>query len=180
MKDIFCRIVKLGAELFPLLVFAIMFYYKGIISATFWLVYSSILAIAVNYLVNKELSWTNIISAALVAVMGSVAILSGDIRYIQMKPTIINLLLAATLAFDLWFEKGWFSRFINKKFTVPSEAVNLIAKRAIIFFLLIAVANEIIWRHYSVEFWVKFKVFGVLLATLIFTISQASLLRKYL
>ena len=180
MKEVLRRLVKMASEVLPLLVFALLFYSKGVIAATFWLVYASLLAIAVNYLVNRELSWVNIASAALVTSMGSIAILSGDIKYIQMKPTIINLLLALALAYDLWFKRGWFVKFINKQFTVPDDVVSIIAKRAILFFFSVAFANEVIWRYCSVEMWVKFKVFGVLSATLVFTMSQIALLKKYL
>jgi intracellular septation protein len=48
-----------------------------------------------------------------------------------------------------------------------------------IFFVVMAILNEIIWRNFSTDFWVSFKVFGFLPLTIIFTILQQNLIKKY-
>ena len=48
-----------------------------------------------------------------------------------------------------------------------------------IFFLALAVLNEIIWRTQTTDFWVNFKVFGVVPITFVFAALQYPLLQKY-
>jgi intracellular septation protein len=57
---------------------------------------------------------------------------------------------------------------------------NILTIRWGIFFVVMAILNEIIWRNFSTDFWVSFKVFGFLPLTIIFTILQQNLIKKYL
>ena len=54
-----------------------------------------------------------------------------------------------------------------------------LSKRWSIFFIFLALLNEIIWRNFSEEMWVNFKVFGILILTFIFSITLFPLLTKY-
>ena len=56
---------------------------------------------------------------------------------------------------------------------------NILTIRWGIFFVVMAILNEIIWRNFSTDFWISFKVFGFLPLTIIFTILQQSLIKKY-
>ena len=47
------------------------------------------------------------------------------------------------------------------------------------FFFGLALLNEIVWRTQSEEFWVNFKVWGLLPITFIFTAFQIGLINKY-
>ena len=47
------------------------------------------------------------------------------------------------------------------------------------FFIFLAILNEVIWRTQSEEFWINFKVWGILPITFIFTAFQVPLIRRY-
>ena len=51
--------------------------------------------------------------------------------------------------------------------------------RWIVFFIFIAILNEIVWRTQSEAFWVNFKVWGLLPISFIFAVSQIALINKY-
>ena len=46
-------------------------------------------------------------------------------------------------------------------------------------FFFLAILNELVWRTQSEEFWVNFKVWGLLPVTFIFTAFQIPLINKY-
>jgi intracellular septation protein len=49
-----------------------------------------------------------------------------------------------------------------------------------LFFLFLAVLNEIVWRSVSTDAWVNFKVFGLLPLTLVFAIANAPFMTKHM
>jgi intracellular septation protein len=48
-----------------------------------------------------------------------------------------------------------------------------------LFFLFLAVLNEVVWRNYPTDIWVAFKVWGTMPITLAFTLSQMPLILKH-
>ena len=48
-----------------------------------------------------------------------------------------------------------------------------------LFFFVLAAINEIVWRNFSDDFWVAFKVWGIMPLTMVFAISQLPLLNRY-
>ena len=48
-----------------------------------------------------------------------------------------------------------------------------------IFFIFLAILNEVIWRTQTEEFWINFKVWGILPITFIFTAFQVPLIKRH-
>nr|WP_315861708.1 septation protein IspZ [Candidatus Pelagibacter sp. IMCC9063] len=48
-----------------------------------------------------------------------------------------------------------------------------------LFFIFIAILNELVWRTQSEDFWVQFKVFGMIPITIVYTFFQISVIEKY-
>ena len=70
-------------------------------------------------------------------------------------------------------------KILGKSIILQDEGWNILSRRWIFFFFSIALLNEIVWRTQSEEFWVNFKVWGLLPITFIFTAFQVSLITKY-
>ena len=68
---------------------------------------------------------------------------------------------------------------MSKSISLTDTGWELLNKRWAIFFFGLAILNECVWRTQSEEFWVNFKVWGMLPITVIFTIFQISLINKY-
>ncbi len=97
-----------------------------------------------------------------------------------MKPTIINILFAAILFFGKYFtEKPLLKIFFQTAINLENEGWKKLNDRWIIFFLFVAILNEVVWRTQSEAFWVNFKVWGLLPISFVFAASQISLINKY-
>jgi intracellular septation protein len=97
-----------------------------------------------------------------------------------MKPTIINIIFALVLLYgQIFLKQPLLKKLFDGSIKISDEGWNILNKRWIYFFIFLAVLNELVWRTQSEEFWVQFKVFGLLPITLIFTIMQVSLIQKH-
>ena len=97
-----------------------------------------------------------------------------------MKPTIINILFAAVLFFGKYFtKKPLLKIFFQTAMKLENEGWKKLNGQWIVFFILIAILNEIVWRTQTEAFWVNFKVWGLLPISFLFAASQISLINKY-
>ena len=77
------------------------------------------------------------------------------------------------------FKKNLLKIFFQNKLKLTEEGWSLFTNRWAYFFIFLAIINEAVWRTQTESFWVSFKVWGLLSATLIFTLSQMSFLNKH-
>jgi len=115
-------------------------------------------------------------------VIGGVALasaLTGDKRFIYMKPTIVNVIFGFAVIGGVFLKKNVIKMMMGSAFEMPDEKWNILAIRWGLFFFAMAILNEIIWRSFSETFWASFKVFGFLPLTLIFTLTQLPFIQKY-
>jgi intracellular septation protein len=99
--------------------------------------------------------------------------------FIKMKPTIINMLFGVALLGGLYFGKSLLGYVFGAAFRLDAEGWRKLTLRWGLFFLFLAVLNEVVWRMFSTDFWVAFKVWGTMPITLIFTFSQMPLIMKH-
>ena len=76
-------------------------------------------------------------------------------------------------------EEPILKKMLGKSLLLSNEGWNLLNKRWMLFFFSLAILNELVWRTQSEEFWVNFKVWGMLPITFIFTAFQISLINKH-
>ena len=110
---------------------------------------------------------------------GSLTFWFGDAHFIKMKPTIINLLFAGVLLGGLLTGRPLLKLMFGEAFNLTEEGWRKLTLRWILFFVVMAVLNEIVWRNFSEGTWVNFKVFGILPLTLVFAMSQIGLIKRY-
>ena len=97
-----------------------------------------------------------------------------------MKPTIVNIIFAAILFFGKFFtKKPLLKIFFQAAMDLEDKGWKKLNNRWILFFIFIAILNEIVWRTQSEVFWVNFKVWGLLPISFIFAASQITLIKKY-
>ena len=100
--------------------------------------------------------------------------------FIYIKPTIINVLFGLALIFGRYFtNEPVLKKLMGKSISLTNEGWEILNKRWIYFFFGLAILNEFVWRTQSEEFWVNFKVWGLLPITFIFTGFQIGLINKY-
>ena len=121
-----------------------------------------------------------LIGGILITLFGGLTIYFDNPIFIYIKPTIINILFGLALLFGKYFTKEpILKKILGKSIMLSDEGWGILSKRWIIFFFALAFLNELVWRTQSEEFWVNFKVWGMLPITFIFTAFQISIITKY-
>lgn len=165
----------------PLVVFFVAYKFFGLIAATGALVAATAVSVVGFYLLQKRVPVMPLVSALVVGIFGGLTITLHDEIFIKLKPTIVNILFAVTLLGGAYiFKKGLLKYLFGEALPLPEEAWLTFSKRWGLFFLFLAVVNEVVWRHFPTDFWVKFKVFGMLSMSILFTLSQWPFLKRYI
>jgi intracellular septation protein len=172
-------VLKLVLDLGPLLVFFFANSHYGIFAATAAFMVAIIAALAVSYVLTRHFPIMAIVTAVIVVVFGSLTLILHDATFIKVKPTIIYALFGGVLLGGLAFNKPLLGVVFDSLFHITEEGWRKLTLRWAIFFLVLAVLNEVVWRNTSTDMWVDFKVFGVMPLTFLFGALQMPLLKKY-
>jgi intracellular septation protein len=151
----------------------------GIFVGTAVFMVAIIVALVISYVLTRRLPMMAIVSAVIVVVFGGATLVFQNETFIKLKPTIIYLLFTATLFGGLIFKKPLLAMVFDQVFHLTEEGWRKLTVRWALFFLVLAVLNEIVWRTQSTDTWVSFKVFGVMPITFIFAAFQYPLLTKH-
>ena len=171
--------VRPTIEYGPLGVFLITYYKFDLIMATGWLMAATVVALAVSYGVERRVPIVLVVTAVIVMVFGGLTLLLDDERFIKMKPTIVQALFAAILLGGFALRKPLLKPLISAAWSLTDTGWNQLTLRFGLFFAAMAIANEIVWRTQSTDFWVSYKIFGALAITFAFTACQAPLINRY-
>ena len=120
-----------------------------------------------------------IVTAVIVLMFGTLTLVLHDETFIKIKPTIIYGLFAAILGGGLLFGRSFIAILFNQMFNLTPKGWRILTMRWALFFLAMAVLNEIVWRTQSTDFWVSFKLFGAVPLTMIFAMTQMPLMKRY-
>jgi len=174
--------VKFVTDFGPLVVF-FFFYYnsdKNLKIAIPPFIMATLISLFVVWLIEKKIPMVPLISGILITLFGGLTIYFDNAIFLYIKPTIINVLFGLTLLFGKFFtDEPILKKIMGKSLPLTSKGWDLLNKRWVYFFFGIAILNECIWRTQSEEFWVNFKVWGLLPITFIFTAFQVPLINKY-
>jgi intracellular septation protein len=91
----------------------------------------------------------------------------------------VNGLFAGALFIGLYYGQSLLRIVFGEVFRLTEEGWRKLTLRWACFFLCLAVLNEIVWRSFSTDVWVSFKVFGIMPLTMAFAVAQIGLLRQY-
>ena len=172
-------LLKLALDLGPLALFFFANSHYGIFVATGTFMVAVLAALAVSYVLTRHLPIMPVVTAVIVVVFGGLTLILHDATFIKVKPTIIYALFGVILIGGLIFDKPLLGIVFESLFHITDEGWRKLTWRWAIFFLVLAVLNEIVWRNTSTNVWVDFKVFGVMPLTFLFGAAQMPLLKKY-
>ena len=187
-------LLKLALELGPLLIFffantrgewlvqkfPVLGAFGGpIFLATGLFMIATAIALVVSWILVRSLPIMPLVSGVVVFVFGALTLYLQDDVFIKMKPTIVNTLFGAVLLGGLAFGKSLLGYVFDSTFKLDAEGWRKLTFRWGLFFLFLALANEIVWRNFSTDAWVAFKVWGIMPITLVFTLSQMPLIMRH-
>ncbi|HEY0447371.1 MAG TPA: septation protein A [Allosphingosinicella sp.] len=171
---------KLLIDLGPLLVFFAVNAWRGIFSATVAFMVAIAAAMLVSKIKYRHISPLLWFSGVMVLVLGGVTIWLHDERFIKIKPTIYYSLVAFILLFGLATGRNLLKLVLGTAYPGLSErGWQLLTRNWIVFFLVMAVANEAVWRTTSTDFWVGFKLWFFLPAVFLFALANVPMLMRH-
>jgi intracellular septation protein len=172
-------IVKIIIEAGPLIAFFVGNWMAGIFWGTGVFMAATALALLLSWLLTRKLAVMPLISAGFVAVFGILTLWLHDETFIKVKVTLINALFGVILLGGLFFGQTFLKFVMGEAIKMTDEGWRALTIRWGIFFLCIAVVNEVVWRMVSTDTWVNFKV-ALLPVTLVFALSQAPMMTKHM
>jgi intracellular septation protein len=175
------RWFKPVTEYAPLAVFFIAFYTSGknLMNAT------AAFMVAVGIVVAMLAIWRQrppvmfVVTTVIVLVFGALTLWFADERFIKMKPTIVQGLFAIVLLGGLAMKKPLLKPLLQSTWPLEERGWWLLSFRFAVFFAVMAAMNEFVWRNFSTELWLNYKIFGILGLTFVFTLCQMPLFARY-
>jgi intracellular septation protein len=173
------QVIKMALELGPLVVFFIANARADIFVATACFMAAMTVSLVLTWLILKKIAIMPLVTGVVVLVFGGLTLWLQDDTFIKIKPTITNSLFAAVLLGGLLFRQSLLKYVFGDVYKLRPEGWSKLTLNWGVFFVVLAVINEVLWRNFSTDTWVAFKVWGVMPLTVLFSISQLSLLNKY-
>jgi intracellular septation protein len=173
------QLTKMALELGPLVVFFIANARADIFVATAAFMAAMAISLVLTWLILKKIAIMPLVTGVVVLVFGGLTLWLQDDTFIKIKPTITNTLFAAVLLGGLLFGQSLLKYVFGDVYKLREEGWSKLTLNWGLFFIVLAIVNEVLWRNFSTDIWVAFKVWGVMPLTVIFSISQVTLLNKY-
>ncbi|WP_299444178.1 septation protein A [uncultured Rhodospira sp.] len=171
--------LKLVLEAGPLLVFFLTNAWFGLITGTAAFVVATAVSLVASRVLMGRVPVMPLVGGVFVMVFGGLTVLLDDDLFIKIKPTIVNLLFSAILVAGLLSGRHFLKLVFDGAFHLTERGWRLLTVRWSLFFVVLAVLNEVVWRTFSSDTWVAFKVFGILPLTLLFSVAQVPLLMRH-
>jgi intracellular septation protein len=174
------QLLKTVLELAPLLVFfTVNLLTKNIILGTGVFMGATLVALIASRVLFGKVPVMPMVSGVLVLVFGGLTVWLDDALFIKLKPTIVNLMFASILFGGLLYGKSLLRYPLGEVFKLTDDGWRILTFRWAVFFVVLAVVNEIVWRNFSESFWIGFKFMGVMPITAVFGLAQLGLLKRH-
>lgn len=171
--------VKPVSDYGPLVVFFAAYNLWDLYVATAALMGATGVALVLSLAVNRRVPLMPLITAGVVGVFGGLTLLLNDDTFIKLKPTIVQGVIGFILLGGLPFGKTFLKPVMGTAWPMDEDGWRKLTRNFGFFFLAMAVLNEIVWRTQSEDFWVNFKVFGIMALTLAFSLTQIPVLNRH-
>ena len=173
------QLLKLAVEVGPLVVFFVVNARAGIFWGTGVFMGATVASLIASRILFGRIPVMPLVTGICVMVFGGLTLWLQDDHFIKMKPTIVNSLFAGALFIGLLLGQSLLRIVFGEVFRLTEEGWRKLTLRWACFFVFLAVLNEIMWRSFSTDTWVSFKVFAVMPLTMAFAVAQVGLLRQY-
>ena len=171
---------KLLIELGPLVAFFIANWKAGIFWGTGIFMVATAVALTASWILTRKLAMVPLVSALFVALFGALTLWLHSELFIKVKVTLINALFGAVLLGGVAMGRSYIKLIMGEAVRLTEEAWRTLSIRWGLFFFAMAALNEVVWRNFSTDLWVNFKVFGLLPLTLVFAFANAPYMSKHM
>lgn len=174
-------VMRLAIDLGPLLIYlAVYWFTKNIVLSTAIFMAATLTAIVTSWLTSRKVSAMLWFSGAMVLVFGGLTVWLHDATFIKMKPTVYYLMVASILGFGLWTGRPTLKLVLGQAYPGLTDlGWTKLTRNWALFFVAMAMANEAVWRSTSMEFWLGYKLWGAMPATILFALANLPMLMKH-
>ncbi|MDE1174880.1 MAG: septation protein A [Parvibaculaceae bacterium] len=152
---------------------------QNIFYATGCFMVATLVALAVSYALLRKIPTMPLVTGVFVVILGGLTLWLHNDEFIKLKPTLTNLLFAGVLLSGYALGKPVMRLLFDSAFNLTYEGWMILTRRWGFFFIFLAIVNEIVWRNFSTDFWVGFKLFGIMPITFIFAACQMPVLTRH-
>lgn len=178
-QDLRGQLLKLLVEVGPLVVFFVMNARAGIFWGTGAFMVAIVISLIASRILFGRVPVMPLVTGVFVLVFGGLTLWLQDEQFIKIKPTLVNALFAGALFTGLLAGRSLLKIVFGEVFRLTDEGWRKLTFRWAFFFTFLALLNEVVWRSFSTDVWVSFKVFGIMPLTMIFAIAQMGLLKQH-
>ena len=169
--------MRIALDIGPLILFFVANARFGIFTATALFMIAIVIAMAVSYALVRRVSVIQLFSAFMVIVMGGLTLWLHDESFIKLKPTIYYGFVAALLGYGLATGKPMLQSVLGSAYPgLEPEGWRKLTRNWALFFVAMAIANELVWRNSTTQFWISYKLWGALPATMLFALANVPML----
>ncbi|MCR6628593.1 MAG: septation protein A [Magnetospirillum sp.] len=163
----------------PLALFLGVYWLKGMLPATAALMAATAVALVLSFFYTRKLALMPLVTAVIVGVFGGLTLWLNDDTFIKMKPTIIYGLFAAVIGGGLALGKPTVKVVLGEAFQLNEGGWKRLSLRFCLFFIAMALTNEVVRRVASDDVWVLWKVPGSIALTFVFMLAQMPLIQRH-
>ncbi len=171
--------VKIALEMGPLLLFLVVYTKWDIYVATAVFMVTSVTSLTVTYV--RERKWPKmlLVSTVLVLILGGLTIWLQNDTFIKVKVTIVNALFGATLLAGMAFRRPFIKMVMGAAIRLTDDGWSKLTWCWIGYFAGVAALNELIWRNFSTDFWVKFKTIALPVLSIAFFLCLVPMISRH-
>lgn len=181
--------VRMAIELGPLVVFFLLNSKanslfgnepaQNIFYATGGFMVATVISLGYSYARFRKIPTMPLVSGIFIMIFGALTLWLQDDEFIKLKPTIVNGIFATALLGAAAMGKPIMKQLFDGAFNLTDKGWMVLTVRWGLFFVFLGIVNEIVWRNFSTDFWVSFKLFGIMPLTMVFGLAQISVLTKH-
>ena len=150
----------------------------NMLTATWGLVGGSAAALILGYAVERRIAPLPLFSGLTALIFGGLTLVFHDPRFIKIKPTAINLVLSGVMIGGVLMKKNPLKALFSSALTLSEPAWRTLTIRYGVFFAVMAVLNEVVWRTQPDGVWVLFRFPGLQLLSIAFALTQVPAMMK--
>jgi intracellular septation protein len=194
------QVLNIVSEVGPLVIMFVVNFVAGVEAGVWALIASTGLALVLSLVMLRRPPIMPFIAGAVTVGFGVLTLATGDPKWVQIKVTIFNALVALLLFAGVLYRRYFFEFVFGKTFHYSEQGWRLLTRNAAIFFLVTAVANEAVRLGFAateipcpsswswlvrkpvidgLDIWMIFKLFVVMPLTTLYFVWQVRLLQEY-